>query len=253
MANSNGEIELYGSFRSKTDEHKTAYAAEIYDETLNKYQSQLNIQADSIIPKLRGYGMLDGNVTYEIGKDPVFYCGGFNTSYHGEEAVQEMNKELDKYHSPNYPTLTYTCNAAEDSLRGTRYVPSGLCHINLYGSHIWFINNVMSYADDNWTQIFFNVSIGDYTDEGQTKKGIIFAGSNIAIRRRIKANEGDEKCTLWSDFYEIPYNIDDVMANSFVSAKVQQAFTNAEKAQARANIDALDGITQEEFDAIFND
>jgi hypothetical protein len=42
MANANGEIELYGALRSKTAEHKTAFASEIYDETQGKFQSQIN-------------------------------------------------------------------------------------------------------------------------------------------------------------------------------------------------------------------
>ena len=42
MANANGEIEIYGAFRSKTQEHKTAFAAEIYDETLHKFQDEIN-------------------------------------------------------------------------------------------------------------------------------------------------------------------------------------------------------------------
>ena len=42
MANANGEIELYGALRSRTDEHKTAFASEIYDEAQGKFQSQIN-------------------------------------------------------------------------------------------------------------------------------------------------------------------------------------------------------------------
>lgn len=41
--------------------------------------------------------------------------------------------------------------------------------------------------------------------------------------------------------------------DGLVSAKIAQSFTNAEKEQARENIGAgdLQGITQEQFDAIF--
>lgn len=42
MANNNGEIELYGALRSKTAEHKTAFASEIYDEAQGKFQSEIN-------------------------------------------------------------------------------------------------------------------------------------------------------------------------------------------------------------------
>lgn len=42
MANANGEIEIYGALRSNTQEHKTAFAAEIYDEAQGKFQSQIN-------------------------------------------------------------------------------------------------------------------------------------------------------------------------------------------------------------------
>ena len=41
--------------------------------------------------------------------------------------------------------------------------------------------------------------------------------------------------------------------DGLVSARMQQAFTNAEMAQARTNIDALGTVTQEEFNVIFND
>lgn len=41
--------------------------------------------------------------------------------------------------------------------------------------------------------------------------------------------------------------------DGLVSSKEAQSFTTAEKAQARANIDALGCITQQEFNAIFND
>ena len=42
MANNNGEIELYGALHSKTAEHKTAFASEVYDEAQGKFQSQIN-------------------------------------------------------------------------------------------------------------------------------------------------------------------------------------------------------------------
>ena len=42
MANGNGEIELYGALRSKTSDHKVAFASEIYDEAQGKFQSQIN-------------------------------------------------------------------------------------------------------------------------------------------------------------------------------------------------------------------
>lgn len=41
--------------------------------------------------------------------------------------------------------------------------------------------------------------------------------------------------------------------DGLVSAKMSQSFTTTEKAQARTNIDALGSITQQEFNAIFND
>ena len=45
MANENGEIELYGALRSKTSDHKVAFASEVYDEAQGKFQSQINQEA----------------------------------------------------------------------------------------------------------------------------------------------------------------------------------------------------------------
>lgn len=264
-----GDIEVYGAIRAQTVEGKAAYAAQIYDEAQGKFQSQINqetandglvsakvaqtftntekerarnnigapaqattynkTQADNLVQELRGFGMSSGAIIYQGGKDPVFYCGRFGVSVHGDDTMKKFNEELDKFHSPVYVETghTYICEAAEQELQGERYVPVGLCHINLNGSHIWFISNVDGYALDKWTQVFFNAKIGTYTDGGVTKKGIL-NGQNIVIRTRVKANESDEKYTLWGDFYELPYNLKDLVDTS------------------------LQEITQEEFNEIFN-
>lgn len=38
----NGEINLYGALRSKTEEGKVAFASQIYDETQQKFQDEIN-------------------------------------------------------------------------------------------------------------------------------------------------------------------------------------------------------------------
>ena len=76
-----------------------------------------------------------------------------------------MLEELNKLHGNGGDT--YTCTAAEVNnpregeyrLPEIRPIPIGLCQINLYGSHIWFINNVKSYSDDQWTQTFLNANV----------------------------------------------------------------------------------------------
>lgn len=168
---------------------------------------------DNLKAQLRGYGVLaqDG-VAYYRGLDPVFFCGTFSLTYHGEYADAVANAELDKLHSPSGSSNdTYECNASEAELHSvSRPIPGGLCHINVNGSHIWFINNVRGYAQDLWVQVFFNVRVGlvRYEQDGEikTKKGL-FPGQNVVTRTRIKANDSDEMYTLWSDFYEIPFNI----------------------------------------------
>ena len=82
---------------------------------------------------------------------------------------------------------------------------------------------------------------------------------NINIYGTLKTMAGDGKVALASQIYDeskgkFQDKINEETANDgLVSAKVQQSFTNTEKAQARANIDALEGITQQEFNEIFND
>ena len=157
---------------------------------------------DNLRAQLRGYGVsAQGGVVYNRGIDPVFYCGSFNSTYHGADAEILMNEELNKLHSPNgLSNKTYECNAADAELRGTRPIPGGICHINLHGSQIWFINNVESYSEDRWTQVFFNAAAG--YNESRVRPG-----KNIVIRFRIKTDPTLERYDAWSEFYEIPYNI----------------------------------------------
>ena len=83
--------------------------------------------------------------------------------------------------------------------------------------------------------------------------------ADIIVYGTIKTMAGDGKAVVASQIYDeskgkFQDEINNETANDgLVSAKVAQSFTNAEKAQARENIGAgdLQGITQEQFDAIF--
>jgi hypothetical protein len=37
-----GDIKIYGAIRSMTGDGKAAYASQVYDETLGKFQSEIN-------------------------------------------------------------------------------------------------------------------------------------------------------------------------------------------------------------------
>lgn len=83
--------------------------------------------------------------------------------------------------------------------------------------------------------------------------------ADIEIYGAIRSMAGDGKAVVASQVYdESKGKFQDEINNEtgndgLVSAKTAQSFTNIEKAQARTNINALGAITQEEFDAIFND
>lgn len=85
------------------------------------------------------------------------------------------------------------------------------------------------------------------------------ANGEIELYGALRSKTLEHKAAFAAEIYDeaqgkFQSQINQETANDgLVSAKVQQSFTNAEMAQARANIDALGGITQEEFDAIFND
>lgn len=83
--------------------------------------------------------------------------------------------------------------------------------------------------------------------------------ADIIVYGTIKTMAGDGKGILASQVFDaekgkFQSEINNETANDgLVSAKIAQSFTNAEKEQARTNIGAgdLQGITQEQFDAIF--
>lgn len=85
--------------------------------------------------------------------------------------------------------------------------------------------------------------------------------ADIEVYGTIKTMAGDGKAVYASQVYDSARGkFQNVINNEtdnegLVSAKVAQTFTNAEKERARTNIGAgdLQGITQEQFDAIFND
>lgn len=83
--------------------------------------------------------------------------------------------------------------------------------------------------------------------------------ADINVYGTLKTMAGDGKVALASQIYdESKGKFQDEINNEtdnegLVSAKVVQSFTTAEKARARTNIDALGTVTQEEFNAIFND
>lgn len=154
----------------------------------NDYTNTLITRLEILLNKLRGFGSTSS--TYEPGKDPIFFCGTFTNSYHGD-STEAINEELNKLHS-SLSDSTYLCDAMEDNLRVNRLIPRGICHINKDGTHIWFINSVDFYSQDKWTQVFFNAKI-DFT------RRKILNGNNIVIRT---CDNGQ-----WGDYYEIPYNI----------------------------------------------
>jgi hypothetical protein len=83
--------------------------------------------------------------------------------------------------------------------------------------------------------------------------------ADIIVYGTIKTMAGDGKAVVASQIYdESKGKFQDEINNEtdnegLVSAKMAQSFTTTEKAQARTNIDALGSITQQEFNAIFND
>ena len=83
--------------------------------------------------------------------------------------------------------------------------------------------------------------------------------ADIIVYGTIKTMAGDGKGILASQVFDAEKGkfqdeINEETDNEgLVSARVAQSFTNAEKAQARTNIGALCEITQQQFDAIFND
>ena len=82
---------------------------------------------------------------------------------------------------------------------------------------------------------------------------------DINVYGTLKTMAGDGKVAIASQIYDeskgkFQDEINNETANDgLVSAKVVQSFTATEKARARTNIDALGSITQQEFNAIFND
>lgn len=83
--------------------------------------------------------------------------------------------------------------------------------------------------------------------------------ADINVYGTLKTQAGDGKVAVASQIWDesrgkFQSEINNETDNDgLVSAKVAQSFTNAEKEQARENIGAgdLQGITQEQFDAIF--
>jgi hypothetical protein len=83
--------------------------------------------------------------------------------------------------------------------------------------------------------------------------------ADIEIYGAIRSMTGDNKSAYASQVYDEDIQKfqseinQEIIGGGYVSANNAQSFTNAEKAQARTNIDALGSITQDEFNAIFND
>lgn len=83
--------------------------------------------------------------------------------------------------------------------------------------------------------------------------------ADINVYGTLKTMAGDGKVVVASQVFDVERGkFQDEINNEtdnegLVSAKTAQSFTNAEKAQARTNIDALGSITQQEFNSIFND
>jgi microsomal dipeptidase-like Zn-dependent dipeptidase len=83
--------------------------------------------------------------------------------------------------------------------------------------------------------------------------------ADINIYGTLKTMAGDGKAVVASQVFDVERGkFQDEINNEtdnegLVSAKMAQSFTTTEKAQARTNIDALGSITQQEFNAIFND
>jgi len=83
--------------------------------------------------------------------------------------------------------------------------------------------------------------------------------ADINVYGTLKTMAGDGKAVVASQVFDVERGkFQDEINNEtdnegLVSAKAVQSFTTTEKAQARTNIDALCSITQQEFNAIFND
>lgn len=83
--------------------------------------------------------------------------------------------------------------------------------------------------------------------------------ADIIVYGTIKTMAGDGKGILASQVFDAEKGkfqdeINEETDNEgLVSANVVQSFTTTEKARARTNIDALGTVTQDEFNAIFND
>ena len=83
--------------------------------------------------------------------------------------------------------------------------------------------------------------------------------ADINVYGTLKTMAGDGKAVVASQVFDVKRGkFQDEINNEtdnegLVSAKMAQSFTTTEKLQARTNIDALGSITQQEFNAIFND
>ena len=163
---------------------------------------------------------------YTPGKDPIFNCGNydFNEEETYEEVLQRANNDLDSLHyqgteSTEEDDKKYRCHANDENFKGKlRYIPIGICQISIFDSHIWFINNVISFENDEWTQIFFNVDVTD--------NGYLFGGKNVAIRYY---NNGQ-----WTPFNIIPFDINDSIKDK--ADKTKEITTSEPTVNMKPNI-----------------
>ena len=187
MANANGEIELYGALRSKTAEHKTAFASEIYDETQGKFQSQINQETAN-----------DGLVSAKV-----------------QQSFTNAEKELARTNigaANKNEVLKYF--DLRDYLNSNEILPDLTYNIPYYDGQPCAIK---IYANDN--------------DEDEP--------IHTYIAYRSMFEERAEPFTNVATF------------NNRVFVKTESIYEFAHPELFSAN--ALEGITQEEFDAIFND
>lgn len=85
------DISIYGALRSMTGEGKAAYASQIYDETLGKFQSQINQEGGGGGGSTDAYWATYGTTTYS---DLV-------TNFGGDKIVAMV------YNSVLYQMVTY--------------------------------------------------------------------------------------------------------------------------------------------------
>lgn len=156
MANNNGEIELYGALRSKTAEHKTAFASEVYDEAQEKYQSEINEAISDI------QGIDDEPIE---GSENVVKSGGLYNRFNAIE--EELGLPTTRTVTENIETPVWQTGfvCAEDS--GTYKAGKR------YGSETSKCTPLIDISDHNYSQLRYKRMVTT-TPAGSILAGLCF-------------------------------------------------------------------------------